>query len=72
MVCPKAATYYRPVQFSAQNSKSRITSASSPLLGAFLLVEIKLQVTEVVVNCARVVICNLNVVALVRKGVLLG
>ena len=58
MVCPKAATDYRSVQFSAQDSKSRITSACSPLWGAFLLVEIQLQVTELVVNC--VTSCHLQ------------
>ena len=51
MFCRKAATYYRLVLFSAPNSISRLISAASPLWGAFLHVEIVLQVTEFVVNC---------------------
>ena len=51
MVCRKAATPYRSVQFCAKNSKSHLTSVASPLWGAFLLVEIALYVTELVVNC---------------------
>ena len=46
-----AATYYRPVLFTAPNSISRLKSAASPQWGAILHVEIALQVTEVVVNC---------------------
>ena len=37
--------------FCAQNSKSHLTSFASPRWGAFLLVEIALEVTELVVNC---------------------
>ena len=71
MVCRKVATYYRPVLFSAPNSISRLISASSPLWGAFLHVEIALQITEFVVNCVTSCHRNLNFLAPVIKGVLL-
>ena len=57
VVCRKAATYYRPVSFSAPNSNPRLTSAASPLSRALVLL---------------VDVCNLNFLALVRKGVLSG
>ena len=71
MVCRKAATYYRPVLFSAPNSISRLISAASPLWGAFLHVEIALQVTEIVVNCVTSCHSQRKLPGAFRYGVLL-
>ena len=59
--------------YFAPNSISRLTSAASPLWGAFLHVDIALQITYFIVNCVTSChsSCHLNVLALVNSGVLL-